>query len=230
MTLFHQPWGPTCARHPLHRHPCVMCMTEQRAENPEAIAEIQSQPEGLKVTGASEEFSSSERDRLIAERDEACPFCGGVPHLFEKHITVAANHYSKLYFVGCLTCHASAFSAETGVEAWARWHRRMNTKRDRRVALGLRLGQILGPEWDGASFEEVAQRLVQAESQLTVLRGALEAAKQFIENGIEFGFIRLPSGIDPAHDTLPKIRAALARSGVPQREDRQDDTNETKTL
>lgn len=43
------------------------------------------------------------------------------------------------------------------------------------------------------------------------MREALEAAKQFIENGIEMGFITMPdaSTPDPAHDTLPLIRAAL---------------------
>lgn len=39
---------------------------------------------------------------------------------------------------------------------------------------------------------------------------ALRAAEQFIANGIEFGFIRMPDRADPANDTLPKIRAALA--------------------
>lgn len=42
-------------------------------------------------------------------------------------------------------------------------------------------------------------------------RDALERAEQFIENGVELGFIRLPDADvnDPAHDTLPAIRKAL---------------------
>lgn len=41
---------------------------------------------------------------------------------------------------------------------------------------------------------------------------ALKAARQFIENGVEFGFVRMPdpSTPDPAHNTLPTINAAIA--------------------
>lgn len=41
---------------------------------------------------------------------------------------------------------------------------------------------------------------------------ALKRAKQFIENGVELGFIRLPDASTPdsAHETLPAIRAAIA--------------------
>lgn len=39
---------------------------------------------------------------------------------------------------------------------------------------------------------------------------ALIAAKQFIENGIEFGYIRMPTvNHDPANYTLPTIQAAI---------------------
>lgn len=41
---------------------------------------------------------------------------------------------------------------------------------------------------------------------------ALENAKQFIENGIELGYIRMPDADTPdsAHNTLPMINAAIA--------------------
>lgn len=40
---------------------------------------------------------------------------------------------------------------------------------------------------------------------------ALKAAEQFIRNGIELGFIRVPDAdtADPAHETLPTICAAI---------------------
>lgn len=38
---------------------------------------------------------------------------------------------------------------------------------------------------------------------------ALKKAEMFIENGVEYGFIRLPEKDDPALDTLPKIKAAI---------------------
>lgn len=45
---------------------------------------------------------------------------------------------------------------------------------------------------------------------------ALEKAEQFIANGVELGFIRMPdaSTPDPAHDTLPAIRAAIAKASA----------------
>jgi hypothetical protein len=41
---------------------------------------------------------------------------------------------------------------------------------------------------------------------------ALRRAEQFIVNGVELGFIRMPDASTPdsAHDTLPAIRAALS--------------------
>jgi hypothetical protein len=45
--------------------------------------------------------------------------------------------------------------------------------------------------------------------QLTL--DALFAAQRFIENGIEFGYIKMPSmEIDDAHQTLPLVQKALA--------------------
>lgn len=43
---------------------------------------------------------------------------------------------------------------------------------------------------------------------------ALELARLFIRNGIELGYIRMPDADtpDPAHDTLPKIEAAIAKA------------------
>jgi hypothetical protein len=61
----------------------------------------------------------------------------------------------------------------------------------------------------GQSYETAygyANRLISHDA----LVKAAHAAKQFIENGVELGYIRMPAGSDPAHDTLPKINAALA--------------------
>lgn len=46
---------------------------------------------------------------------------------------------------------------------------------------------------------------------------ALKAARQFIVNGIEFGYIRMPDADTPdtAHDTLPTIEAAIAALSTP---------------
>lgn len=49
-------------------------------------------------------------------------------------------------------------------------------------------------------------------AEVAALVEALEHARMFIRNGVELGFIRMPDADtpDPAHDTLPKIDAALA--------------------
>jgi len=43
---------------------------------------------------------------------------------------------------------------------------------------------------------------------------ALKSARQFIVNGTEYGYIRMPDKDcpDSAHDTLPKIQAAIAKA------------------
>jgi hypothetical protein len=50
------------------------------------------------------------------------------------------------------------------------------------------------------------------------LLAALRKAEQFIANGVELGFIRMPDPDTPdsAHDTLPAIRAAIAKATPPQ--------------
>jgi hypothetical protein len=65
-------------------------------------------------------------------------------------------------------------------------------------------------------MEANAALIVKAVNGLEKMREALEAAEQFIVNGVEFGFIRMPDKDDSALDTLPKIRAALkeARSSL----------------
>ncbi len=59
-------------------------------------------------------------------------------------------------------------------------------------------------------LKEADARLIAAAPDLYA---ALKAARQFIVNGIEFGFIRMPDADTPdsAHKTLPAIDAALAR-------------------
>ena len=51
-----------------------------------------------------------------------------------------------------------------------------------------------------------------ADSQGNTITAALKAARQFIVNGTELGYIRMPEAEtpDPAHDTLPMIERAIA--------------------
>ena len=44
------------------------------------------------------------------------------------------------------------------------------------------------------------------------LLAALKRAEQFIENGVEFGYIRLPTAPDTALETLPAIKAAISKA------------------
>ena len=41
---------------------------------------------------------------------------------------------------------------------------------------------------------------------------ACKKARQFIENGVEYGYIHLPDKPDPALDTLPQICAAIDKA------------------
>lgn len=62
-----------------------------------------------------------------------------------------------------------------------------------------------------AKAKEVADAAPPAHPDAALVE-ALEHARQFIRNGIDLGFIRMPDGDtpDPAHETLPRIEAALS--------------------
>lgn len=69
----------------------------------------------------------------------------------------------------------------------------------------------------GYSAQYKAQNLREAiarEELLAPILDALRKAEQFIVNGCEMGFIRMPDAgtPDPAHDTLPAIRSAIAKA------------------
>jgi len=75
---------------------------------------------------------------------------------------------------------------------------------------GLGGGKHLARVSNSAGVDVMANaRLIAAAPNMLA---ALKAAKQFIENGVELGFIRMPdrSTPDPAHNTLPAIKAAIA--------------------
>ena len=64
-----------------------------------------------------------------------------------------------------------------------------------------------------AEVSEDAVSFGPAIAEVPAMVAALRGAKQFIENGIEFGFIRMPDADTPdaAHDMLPTINAILSR-------------------
>ncbi len=59
---------------------------------------------------------------------------------------------------------------------------------------------------------EAANTLTQQESEIETKDRALRKAEEFITNGIDLGYIRMPDADcpDSAHQTLPMIRAALS--------------------
>ena len=67
----------------------------------------------------------------------------------------------------------------------------------------------------GAAAE--LRRLARVEAQRDALLEALKKADQFITNGIELGFIRMPDAETPdsAHETPGIVRAALAQQAEP---------------
>ena len=80
------------------------------------------------------------------------------------------------------------------------------------------IGQDCSPCYHNR-IEQLKARHLEREQALQArvadLDRALKDAEQFISNGIEYGFIRMPDDDTPdsAHKTLPRIRAALSRTG-----------------
>lgn len=81
------------------------------------------------------------------------------------------------------------------------------------------MGDPSGPgqhcQFDWPGFEEQAALIVSAVNgagAVEEMRKALERARRFISNGIEFGYISLSASYDAEHDSLlPEIDAALSR-------------------
>lgn len=63
----------------------------------------------------------------------------------------------------------------------------------------------------GCERDELIDRIAALTAEVARKDEALRAAKQFIENGVEGGFILMPDPDTPdtAHNTLPMIRTAL---------------------
>lgn len=78
---------------------------------------------------------------------------------------------------------------------------------------------ICGPETGHATRDIAfcddalrARDIVAACKAVPELLEALRKADQFIRNGIEFGFIRMPNITDPANDTPRAIADAIAKA------------------
>ena len=66
-----------------------------------------------------------------------------------------------------------------------------------------------GAPGDSLETEAANARLMAASKQMLQ---ALKRARQFIINGVECGYVRMPEPGDTALDTLPAIEAALAKA------------------
>lgn len=67
------------------------------------------------------------------------------------------------------------------------------------------------------TVEQLSATIYARDAEIALLRAAMEKADEFITNGIELGFIRMPdeSTPDSAHETPKLIRAAVARKATP---------------
>jgi hypothetical protein len=64
----------------------------------------------------------------------------------------------------------------------------------------------------GEGFEKESEANANLIAAAPELLEALKKAKEFISNGIEFGFIRMPDEGDSAHETLPIILRAIKKA------------------
>jgi hypothetical protein len=75
-----------------------------------------------------------------------------------------------------------------------------------------------GLAWNvrASDVNTVAQYMGEDDAILTAagpeLLAAAQLALQFIENGVEFGYITLPTPPDPALNVAPMLRAAIAKA------------------
>ncbi len=82
---------------------------------------------------------------------------------------------------------------------------------------GCIIAGVMGGSTSGPYFIEIDEE-VSANTRLIAaapeLLEALEHARLFIRNGVEIGYIRMPDADtpDPAHETLPRVEAALAKA------------------
>ena len=80
----------------------------------------------------------------------------------------------------------------------------------------LRLADALDRQYLHACEPAAAElrRLANVEAQRDALLEALKTADQFITNGMELGFIRMPDAATPdsAHETPGIVRAAIAKA------------------
>lgn len=122
---------------------------------------------------------------LLLEELKPCPFCGGEPCV--KEWTVGSHDQIKIWCdSGECEVYPSVFGNKIAkIEAW-----------NNRSTLPVERGVL----------EDVREALAQ-------IKAALDSANNFISNGIELGFIRMPDEETPdqAHNTLPRIRSALAK-------------------
>lgn len=119
---------------------------------------------------------------------EPCPFCGGMA----SEETSKGPTGERYRWVQCEKCGAMSECCDDSARA-------NNPDEPEPVLLwNTRLTAQSGEGRSGAGEDALEIR-------------ALKAAKQFIENGIEMGFIRMPDASTPdsAHETLSLIRTAL---------------------
>lgn len=107
---------------------------------------------------------------------------------------------------------------ETRCEPGPEWRERIARAIHEGLGQGWAYTNYGGDEWNSCRYmlDDAADQVLAITTPpatVAALVEALEAADQFIRNGIELGYIRMPDAgtPDPAHKTPAKIEAALAR-------------------
>ncbi len=94
------------------------------------------------------------------------------------------------------------------VNVWTTGRRTIEHYIDKKFNTGHPIAEILAQHND--AHKANAALIVKAVNSHDALVEACEHARQFITNGLEYGYIQIPDKIDPANETLPKLEHALA--------------------
>ncbi|CAB3928219.1 hypothetical protein LMG26858_06178 [Achromobacter anxifer] len=175
------------------------------------------------------------QDKTLADRLDRMAFAQPTGSQAQSDLLAAATIWRKHVsrpasapVAGEATDWPTPAQEAEAAKQWDAWAHEMNQCRDASLEQAARICDAEGQEWDSdaviteKNYAEHCGRRIRAlkgsaapqasEAVRVQALAALQAARSFIHNGVELGFIRMPDpGVpDPAHRTPGLIDAAIA--------------------